>query len=688
MQGRGRKLFEGASAILFFGVLANQPVLEHAARSAFAALSERGYRVPSIEAPVYVRPLEQAGLHAGEWRPGNVRLTPNPRSGISMERYLQHELMHEVNYRTCDGSFPVWANEASAIAFSGETSSAGGILTAESLRSLAKAARLGVPLSPHHMTTLTLLVREHGWPTEPCATSAAIADIIARAGESKLGGGLSYVLMHAVSGRIFTSAGAVDDEQPLGSLMKLPYVASLRDAGPEDLEALLASDTETLRARAASLNQNRYQELVAASGRSFVSIPELDVLLGERDVTGKFPLQFSLPMAARLLRATLLVESDRFGALSRQTESPAATLAGSSPEFKAVLRGLNAGAKTGSISTPQGTPLLGYLAVFWPAAKPQMLAVFRKSGVRGATLADDALPYLREWKKPYRFASKSVRVSLLTRLPRQAWMREPLDAECPELEIYRDKQLQRMTGCGGWRIRTDVHQARAERFVAGLFDGDVLETDVESYVDAVVEAEGDTLKSAAEQALRATVTANALRGGLHRHPNSQALCDTTHCMVFMGWGFGRSRSRAVSTDGDVVDRLLTLDPEGSLPWYPFSVGGDEPWTISVSNARLIRLTGERTVLDVRRERTRDSEVRVRFMYAEGEESVPCDTVMLGLELPACPDTIRSGVDSFVFSGRGRGHADGLSVARAEYLAGQGRSAEDILEDAFSRRRRD
>jgi peptidoglycan hydrolase-like amidase len=70
------------------------------------------------------------------------------------------------------------------------------------------------------------------------------------------------------------------------------------------------------------------------------------------------------------------------------------------------------------------------------------------------------------------------------------------------------------------------------------------------------------------------------------------------------------------------------------------------------------------------------------MYADNEEIVSCEVFRNRLKLLSCPETIHQDVDksTWVFSGIGEGHGEGISVAKARAQAGH--SAPAILTDAY------
>ena len=408
------------------------------------------------------------------------------------------------------------------------------------------------------------------------------------------------------------------------------------------------------------------------------------VYLGGRDNRGDFPVQASLPELALAMRAALLAKPDYFRGLSRNGSLPSSTLAGQAPANLAVLRSMQVLAKTGTVSTGQGQPVVGHLLLAWPAPHPQFLAIFRQAGNHGAGLLPQAAARLRQWQQtfPPRFAS--ARVRLLSATVPESWQAE---ADCPEIanEDYR------FSVCGAYRIVSSARGSRSERRVDGvLYQAGggpvVLETDSLSYADAVLAAEAQTLTGSARQAMRAVVVWNAGHGN-HRHGDSASLCDTTHCMVFLGDAItGNNQRREGAIDAELLALLDTLATEQGLDWLPFATGGDERWQREVNAGDMARLFKEAQVWDIRRERRKDNAIYIRLIYPESEEAVSCELFRNTLKLPSCPDAVIAveGQKAWRFQGLGAGHGMGLSIVRAQALGLGGRSAEQILRDAYAK----
>jgi hypothetical protein len=684
--------------------LAHQAGLERSGAEALQELKHRGYTLS--DDPIRVYPAITGGTltaaHAGGWRPGVITLRETPRGSAGPEVILRHELMHEASFRTCGGKLPLWVEEAAAISFSGElqpeSQSSPARPTEAELASLRRRIKSGANFDPDTYRTLSRLVAVNGWPSAPCAVSEAVLKAL-RLTSGPEGVGCSALLIHLASGRILETRGDQKAKYPPGSLLKIPYAAALKEAPGEGLgEALAKSHTAHLLARRAGLDLDRYRFLLspvpdAPLGQP-VSPEEIAEatgmfwrrFLGERDPEGSFPLEASLPELARVLRASLLYRPEAFTGLSRNGFLEGSTLFAQPESDKRELSRLRALSKTGTVSDERGTPLVGHLMVAWPAEKPVFLALFRSIGRTGAGTLHEAISLLREWSVRHPVAFSTVRVRLMTLTPRESW--ELVD-ECPVFEREnREGSRLRVSTCGRFRILSTARGGRSERLVSGVLacsvDGRtvVLETDSETYAEAVLSAEAQDLPREARKAMNAVIVWNGTRGGA-RHPESGSLCDSTHCMVFRGDTAEKGPVQGFSTDPALLALLTELSAK-SGHWLSFSKGGDGKWEKRIPVTTLQGIVDEPVILDLRRERTRAGDVLVHLMYPATEEIVSCEVFRNRLKLPSCPDLIRfeGATGDWVFSGTGEGHGEGLSMERARALAESGRSASAILSDAY------
>ncbi len=699
-------LLEAGAAIVFFGSLIQSQSLNEHAEKALRDLQSRGYSVPDASTPVRVYPAVTASSfsssHAGGWRPGVISLRADPMGGLGPEVYLRHELMHEASFRTCSGKLPLWAEEAAAMSFSGELSQSPGqsSLVVADLDRLKRRIRDGAAFDQTNYRALAALVVAHGWPREPCALSGKIEEVLTDGVASSKDAAFSYLLMHLISGRVLDSKGDLKVKYPPGSLMKIPFAAALEQASAGEIGRDLArSDASALLKLKGYFNPDHYRLLIsmvkdAGLGHP-VSLEELSErdekywrrYLGERDPKdGSFPLEAGLMELAYMLRASLLFQPEYFTGLRSNGFMEGSTLYREAESYKGILSTLHAMSKTGTVSDERGQPLVGHLMVAWPVERPLFLALFRSVGANGASNLRNASEVLRKWALRFSHELGKVRVRLMSLTPRDSWQ---IVDECPAFEKKDHKGVgKKVSTCGRFSILSSARGSRSERSVSGILefslDGEkvVLETDPETYADAVLSSEAQEISGEAEKALRAVIVWNGAHGR-GRHTETSSLCDSTHCMVFRGFPPESSEKRSL-TDAALLKLLDKLAEDNRLEWLPFAKGGNEKWERFIAAEELEKTVSEPSILELRRERTRSGDVLVHLYYPENEDIVPCEYFRGKLKLPSCPESIvederRSG---WLFRGMGAGHGLGLSVDRAKELARSGSDAASILRDAF------
>ncbi len=711
MFGFFRRLFaktlflEAGAALLFFGSLIhNEALFQHGER-ALAELQSQGYQGPTVAEPVRIYPGKTdgpfSGVHAGSWRPGVITLRQQPQGVFGSEVYLRHELLHEASFRTCKGNLPLWAEEAAAIHFSGELPADVSIkaISEPSLEHLRERVRAGARLDEESYTALSHLLNLHGWPQTPCSVSPAIAKALQPLSAAAKQD-FSYLLISLLSGRILEAKGDLQERYPPGSLLKIPYAASLNEAASEVVGAeLSASDTGKLLARRQAFNIDRYRllismiadaplgERVAPQEAASKNQTFWRRYLGERDEAGLFPLEANLQELALMLRAALLSTPERFSGLSQNGITPGSTLYERPETEKKIVNKLRALCKTGTVSDERGQPLAGHLMVAWPKENPVYLAIFRKTGVPGSAVLRPAALVLKEWEKRWPSSFGEVRVRLLSLVPATSWKAyEP----CPVLPLREhEKLVEKASLCGRFQIISSAKGGRPERIVWGVLetrseaDAVVLETDPFTFADQVLESEADDLSGEAKAALRAVIVWNGVHGG-HRHPETEALCDSTHCMVFQGVLPGKTEKRPDPIEPRLIALLNGIAKKQQGDWLSFSEGGAEKWTKQLSFTEIERLVNEPRVHDIRRERKRSGEIVIHLMYPENEEVVPCEVFRNRMKLLSCPAVIERDEPGHLwrFEGIGKGHGLGLSVARARILSQTGYDAAKIIEDAY------
>lgn len=690
------------SLIVFAGAFAQRADLRSAGTAALSELSEHGYSFSSSADPVRIYPLPAGAVgtdQAGAWRPGVVALREFPEGDPQAVTALRHELMHEARYRACQQHGAAranvgvpWAEEAAAIAFSGETRTTNGEASEAAIGQLRRLVRTGAVIRSDGYETLRRLVVRYGWPTEPCAVSNDIASLVSDK-ESWRRQGLSYVIVSALTGRVVERVGDTTSPHALGSVLKLPYVAALRAGEPNELGLELArSDTNALSKRLPALDLDIYRQLLqagapvdeAALREALATAPAS--LLGERLTTGSFLVQQSLEQFAWVVRAAWFRHPESLRELWRNGVVEGSTLARSPRAVRDTLRALHAVAKTGTVATFDNQPVLGHLVLIWPREQPEYIAVLSAGGVAGAGVAERATSLFPRLLEHYPPGSGRVRMRMLTRLPGSSLT---LSSNCP---LLVETPIMVST-CGALTATTLVKSVRTERVFSGIAerqpDGTrILITDPESYADDVFAAEAAALRGEAARALRAVIVWN----GVHsrgRHPAWNGLCDTTHCMVSLGALPDQPhRGAGKRTDGALLRVLDRCASRFAERWFPFSRGGEQPW-VEVRSAEQIRsVLGGDPIIDISRERAPDGHVVLHLTYDGFGEDVKCSLFQSKLHLPSCPEQIRGDKNAeWKFSGRGAGHGEGLDLGAAEERANSGYSAAEILEDAYRCRSR-
>gem|GEM_PF-6447449 len=200
----------------------------------------------------------------------------------------------------------------------------------------------------------------------------------------------------------------------------------------------------------------------------------------------------------------------------------------------------------------------------------------------------------------------------------------------------------------------------------------VLETAADSYVGDVIAAEFPEGREATLGVLARAVYLNAIRGGTHRHPAQGAVCDSTHCQVYLG------RSAVAEARKRRIERAVSALPAGGMgrsrtgKWFPFSLGGRAAWQKVVALEDINRLLNVGT----------DAFAVSRELERRIKDPVSCERIRNALKLSSCPREVHGSPQGIRFSGVGQGHGAGLDLIRAEELAQEGRSAEEIWEQAY------
>ena len=695
MSGRRRRFFDFSAPLIFFGALSALTDLRQVGHQALEEAGALGYAVNSLEHdPIKVYPMAKGApgesSHGGSWRPGVIYLRLNPRGALTLGHYLRHELMHALIHRTCGDRLPLWAEEGAALAFAGGVPPTTQGIGQRDIERMKVWAEAGSPMNQGVQQVLLNWIAEYGWPKKPCDVPGDLAEVFRSTGSS-----FSYGLSYVLSGRTIEKRGQ-DVALPLGSLLKIPYRASLkpRQAGglkaPALDQALLESDDETLLSQPMDLSF--YRLLLGNIGQG---PPRWDhrELVGLRGYHGGFRIKGSIKEAMQMLRASLLVQPQAFEALASNGVVKGSTLHGADPGGLRALASLNALAKTGTVSSKTGRIKWGYLMVAWPSQGPEFLAVFRQEGVSGRGVLAKAMPYLRRWKAERRLAYGQVPLHVMSRLPRTSW---DMAAPCPLLEGTWEGEPIQFSRCGSLDVVSQARGSRKFRRYYGVMrlanEGDPvrLVTDPESYADGVLASEASHLVGEGQKALRAVIHWNATKGGERWHKKAGyesyvGLCDTTHCAVFQGEHAGGLRA----TQATNSELLKTLDEltKGKEPWLAFSKGGLAPWNIRKNQAELKVIFGENP-LNIRRARLKSGKVLMEIEFPYDHIRWPCETFRSALKLPSCPSRVVYDKEegTYRFLGQGAGHGNGISLTLLEQLSREGVTARDMILRAYAESR--
>ena len=406
------------------------------------------------------------------------------------------------------------------------------------------------------------------------------------------------------------------------------------------------------------------------------------MLLGEANEAGKFDIQLSLLDLARVLRVSIKLKPEAFVALAKNGEEPSSTLHMASSEQKAQIRALHALVKTGTVSSSRGEPLLGTLMLAWPKESPEYLAVIRRGGVRGANVMQFAAHQIDSWRQKFSLQNAKTKVWLLSFA--EPTKRKIVDV-CPRiaLPVQRKEEESFISACGRFRIVSSALKSKSERIVSGeisiINNNVVLATDAWTYTNAVVSAEGDELNGEAKKAFWNIVFWNATRG-MRRHPETQSLCDLTHCMVFLG----DSARDDDLYDKNIIELLNDKAKKSGDAWFMFSRGGNERWKQSLPIEKLRRIFGENEVIDIKRVRDETAITKIVLAYSNSEEQVPCNVFMTKLDLRSCPTKIKFNYaqQEWVFYGMGDGHEEGFDLLKAMNNDDSGDTAIEFINGAF------
>lgn len=680
-----------ALKFLFFGNFTTDTQLQLEARKLVSEYQERGYSVSGVREPLRIRSGRLPTGRGGLWQPPDtIILSEDIQERQRLFSFLRHELIHVIVDRNC--RLPLWAQEATAMAGSGElTEHVNRDADRESMSALIKAAQNDFAPADKAREALASLILKHGWPIQKCAVSAPIQAFLK---PSKHASGLSWRLIHLTSGKTLQTSGNQKAAFFPGSLLKVPFAASISatenrvksERGEKIGHALALSDKKFFLNRIEKIDHRLLSRLLGKDSRMLSP----QALVGLRE--GKLFTPFSLTELTRMLRLSVLISPpELMQQLSDNGELPESTLKPVAESLRSILREHKVAVKTGTTRNADSMPVSGSAMLVWPADNPQYLAVLKEDGIPGFLAVQRNAALIRGWINHYaRWGNTNTLVKLNHDLHRTAYR---VGSDC---EIYSVKhpalEHARISSCGVMNISTRASKRKSKRQVSGIVgtrEGDLLLlTDVFSYTDGVIAAEAATeLRGEARSALQAVVAFNALarNNPTQKEIRSEPLCSSTRCMVFQGDG-RNSLLSSPTMQKRIIGLVGSLTSAGKRydGWLPFSLGGTQSWRKMISSEDIARRVSEPTVLSMTRERSRNGKVKIHLEYVDGRETVPCEIFRNTLKLLSCPQSIKfiSSENSWLFSGVGEGHGEGLQMLFAQKMADEGRSADEILKRSF------
>ncbi len=668
-----------------------------------------------------------------------VRLSAVAALDASTRLALRHEVVHQFLWRRCGPStHDRLFHEAIAVALSGEAPMwrEGGYHSIAVAAQTLQSTELDTPRARR---ALARLVSEggQGLPASlstrlsRCADDAPWVplDVDELAGGAIQAAHDALVVLHTQTGEVLEQSGAATVPQPYGSTLK-PFIVAAAVAAGRPLPVLTAAPSDPQWACgegmpaeldvAGALQRSCngwFLGLEAHQGHAAVDLGALGEVLVRLGLS-RLPADMSEAIGVRTgptIGARALAEAYRLLALTTPAARDVDVIRALSTRGTLVgaagiegLRGM--AAKTGTVRDHASRPTHGLLV----AVDDQLVIVRIRAGVQARALVSDVVAARRR-HQGRRHEKRNVQVFGL--MPEQN-----IDVRCDGTAVTIDA-IPRLASsttlssllsrgravCAGGPWRVSAGRALAERPYAGVFvrsvappfsssdetatprqraarrGSDVLfVTSRLRYTAGVLQAEDAAIRGEARVAL-ARVIDHDLDFGHERH-SGRPVCDTTHCMTFLG-------TPPDTPDAAVVAALSRpLSAAGLSGWLPFSQGGESPWEQTRSHDDVVAAVGAFTmllakepgvgeapsVLVVRQETEGDADVDVT-------ERLPCERLWSPLRLPSCPTRIERHAETWRFVGRGAGHGLGLDVEAAKAQARAGASVDAILERAFPAR---
>ncbi|WGL61144.1 hypothetical protein QEJ31_05985 [Pigmentibacter sp. JX0631] len=647
---------------------------------------------------------------AGTWSPGKIVVQATPIKPYTVELLVKHELMHEANFHTCKGKLPIWADEGSAMFYSGEVHLFSKIdETNESeLDDLKQDVKYDRPLKETSRNALQSLIKKYGWSIEkPCSFPTLISQILDVQKEQD-SGSLSWRIIHITTGKLVDFSGNQKKAAPLGSLLKIPVFSSI-DTSKLTLkeinflsEALLKSDTREIlklnnkikffdkKKFSSLINDEKYQLNNLDLSLLNNSATMQSWVLGERKPDGTWFYPLNLIQTGWLMRNSIL-SGDRklFFPLAEHEYYKNSTLNRNSVEFKKLISENSIIAKTGSTGNVFSKPYYGHVLYVWPRNNPQYLAIFRQEGVNGFVVAEHSYKYLKNFIALNKISSQLdnkglVKVELYSKLREE---KIKVTNNCPKFYSNWYKEVHgrdvMFTTCGMFFVSLIGQKNLQEKLLlGGLLEKNkyYLLTDPISYTNAVVKAEDSKISGEANKAFRSIIYWNSIYSN-----KTNPICDTTKCMVFLGNSLTDAKNLDSIFNSELVDKNLILYLNSlnlKEKWLMFSKGGIQPWTKNITGKQLQLSLKSEFILNIQRYIVDGRKVKLHIQYPENEEYLDCESFRNKLKLNSCPDSITFNKDKneWIFSGIGEGHGFGFNVEYVKEISKKGKFAIELLKE--------
>lgn len=717
--------------------LGARTVIESIVRDAWNAYARRFKQDTGTEAKT---PLESLAIraetslpfgHAGGASPGVIGVR-QARAGVIDERLafaLRHEVAHQFLWSACPaGADDRLFHEAYAVASSGEIQAwtRGEYLSLPAAAAALRRARnLDAPSARRALARVLLETTNAGAMTPSikrrllrCADGAAwgapmTVDELATTSESMEE---ALVVISRHSGEVVVSKGAVHHPMPYGSTLK-PFVLAGALAGgakPPNLKPRtdivewacaktttkpMAADTALLRScNGWFLDWGNRDGKTAQLGAFGPALVRLGLAREPKDMAEAIGLRSTLALSPLAMAAAyrLLGESrpDVVDILRRNA------MEGTLSKLPASSSLQNWALKTGTVRDERSATTVGWIV----GMNADFVVVMARPKEMPRTFASDFARVVKSLPQVAAHAAVQVQTfglldlsTVQVRCRGRAFAvnrRGVLALGNGWLPLSRTLESGALTCVDGpWNVRFSGQPGRE---YAGVFrsspapayrgapseraGGSVLrarrgsdvvfETTLGRYVAGVVEAEDASLSSAAKEALSRVIAHNAR----HSRHDGRPVCDTTHCQAFLG----------TKAPGESMRDWVSKPVPGASKWLLFSQGGLQPWSETRRRSELDNLIGTRlTQLSFVSGRARwVMQSGLASMPFDEVKSVPCEAIRGPLKLPSCPQMATFADDVVHFTGRGRGHGEGLDVEAAKEDT---RGADAILQEAYGGR---